>query len=483
MVHNRDKKEGLFRQESLERLSSPERLDQLMKVVNPVDWLTLSTFAGLVVVGLVWSIAGRIPITVEGRGVLIQPRQLVEFQSNISGQLKSLNVQGGQCVQKNQLLATIDPIDLRQQLQLAQGKLTQVQTQAQDSLALSSQRLTIERSANIATRSSFEQRLKDTRALTPVLRAKGLDATQEERRSLEQRLKNARSLVPVMQSRLEERKTLQSQGGISRDSILQVEQEYIQAQEEVANIEVQLKALEVKSTETERQYLENLRSVSDLQAQLQELDAKSKRLDQENLDTVTQRDREIQEVSREITRLEQQIVSNSKIVSTHAGCIIEMNATLGQVVQPGTKLGYLQIAGQNRTITGIGYLAVKDGKRIKPGMKIAITPDTVQRERFGGILGQVTQVSSLPITKEGILSAIGNAELAQTFLGTNGAVIEIEAALESDPNTASGYKWSSSKGTPEKITPGTTARMRITVEERSPITFVLPFLQELSGLK
>jgi len=45
MVFNRDsKKEGIFRQESLERLSSPERLDQLMQVLAPKDWLALAVF-------------------------------------------------------------------------------------------------------------------------------------------------------------------------------------------------------------------------------------------------------------------------------------------------------------------------------------------------------------------------------------------------------------------------------------------------------
>lgn len=63
-----DQKHSLFRKESLERLSSPERLDQLMQVVSPKSWLPLASLGSLVVVVVVWSIYGRIPITVEGRG-------------------------------------------------------------------------------------------------------------------------------------------------------------------------------------------------------------------------------------------------------------------------------------------------------------------------------------------------------------------------------------------------------------------------------
>lgn len=482
MVFNREKKESLFRQESLERLSSPERLDQLMKVVSPADWLTLSAFCGLIAMGLVWSILGRIPITVEGRGIFIQPRRVIDFQSNISGQLKSLNIKGGQCVQKDDVLATVDPIDLREQLQLSRGKLTQLQAQAENSSALSSQRMELERSAIAASRMSLVQRLQDSRTLTPILQVKGLDAIQGQRRSLQQRLQDSQTLVPVMQARLEERRILQAQGAIPKDSMLQVEQEYTQARQSVAEIEAQLQELDVKSTETDRQYLENLRASSDLQAQLQELDTQGKRLDQENLETTTQRTKEIQEVSREVAHLEQQITHSSRIVSAQAGCILEVNTAVGQVVQTGANLGKMQIAGQGNAMMGISYFAIKDGKQVKPGMAIAITPDTVQRERFGGIQGKVTEVSALPVTKEGVLSVIGNAEVVQTLLA-QGAVVEIAAYLEADAKTMSGYRWSSSKGPDAKITPGTTASVRVTIEERAPITFLLPFLQALGGFK
>ena len=48
--------------------------------------------------------------------------------------------------------------------------------------------------------------------------------------------------------------------------------------------------------------------------------------------------------------------------------------------------------------------------------------------------------------------------------------------------TFSGYKWSSSERAQLKISPGTTTTVRVTVEERSPMTFILPILREWSGL-
>ena len=162
---------------------------------------------------------------------------------------------------------------------------------------------------------------------------------------------------------------------------------------------------------------------------------------------------------------------------------MELTTTLGQVVQPGSRLGTIRIGKGDESPIGLSYFALKDGKQLQPGMSILITPDTVQRERFGGIVGKITRVSPLPVTPEGTASVIGNAEVVKNLMGEQGAAIEVKANLLSDSSTFSGYKWSSSKGPKLKITSGTTAIVRVTVEERAPITFVLPILRELADMK
>ena len=64
-------KRTIFRKESLERLSSPEQLDQLMQIVTLRSWLILATLGGLVGLALLWSFWGRIPVTTTGRAVLV----------------------------------------------------------------------------------------------------------------------------------------------------------------------------------------------------------------------------------------------------------------------------------------------------------------------------------------------------------------------------------------------------------------------------
>ena len=82
---NNKEKPQIFREESLERLSSPERLDRLMQIVDRRDWLPLSTLGALVAAAIVWSIFGRIPVNVTSKGLLILPRRVVNIQSPVEG--------------------------------------------------------------------------------------------------------------------------------------------------------------------------------------------------------------------------------------------------------------------------------------------------------------------------------------------------------------------------------------------------------------
>jgi HlyD family secretion protein len=90
-------------------------------------------------------------------------------------------------------------------------------------------------------------------------------------------------------------------------------------------------------------------------------------------------------------------------------------------------------------------------------------------------------VSAFPVTKEGMLSLIGNAEVVAA-LAAQGPSLEVVTALAPDPGTFSQYQWSSSQGPPLQITSGTTMTARVVVEQRAPMTYLLPVLRETSGL-
>ncbi|MHC5939183.1 NHLP bacteriocin system secretion protein [Nostoc sp.] len=476
-------KPSIFRKESLERLSSPERLDQLMQVVSPRSWLPLVALGSIVGVAVIWSIYGRIPITVEGQGVLIYPSNVVQLQSKSAGQLMTFNVKVGDVVKKGQLLGTIDQAELRKQLQQQQAKLTELESQDQAVGSLQGQRLEQEKRSQQQQSHYLQQRILELRATTPLLKTKGNTSIGQQRQGLEQRLKQAQALTPVFLQRMEIRKQLfKKEGAISGDQALTAEQEYLQNLEKVVDIQNQLKELDVKATQTEKDYRENLSTIYDLQAQLKELDSKQASVAQQDLESLTARRKEIQEVKRQIAQLEVQLGNDSQIISQYSGRVLEITLTPGQVVSAGTRLATIEAENPKSKLVGVTYFPIADGKKIQPGMKIQVTPQTVKRERFGGIVGNVTSISRFPITKEAAANEVGNSEVLEGLVSQQQGLIQVFSDLDLDTNTPSGYKWSSSTGPHLKISSGTTTVVRVNVEERAPITFVLPILRSVSGI-
>lgn len=153
-------KDGLFRQESLEKLSSPERLDELMEVVNPRAWLSLTTIGALIVATLIWSILGKIPLNISGTGVLIQPRRLVQLQSSTQGQVLEIYIKPNSILKKNQIIATVDQSALKKQLQQQQEKLAQLQGQNRQTTELQKERIALEKQNLIAQRMNLERSLQ-----------------------------------------------------------------------------------------------------------------------------------------------------------------------------------------------------------------------------------------------------------------------------------------------------------------------------------
>jgi multidrug efflux pump subunit AcrA (membrane-fusion protein) len=61
-----------FRRRALERVSSPEELDRLVKVALPRMWIALAGLGVLILAAVIWAVAARVPTSVEGEGYLLR---------------------------------------------------------------------------------------------------------------------------------------------------------------------------------------------------------------------------------------------------------------------------------------------------------------------------------------------------------------------------------------------------------------------------
>lgn len=161
--------------------------------------------------------------------------------------------------------------------------------------------------------------------------------------------------------------------------------------------------------------------------------------------------------------------------------MLEVTAIPGQLIQPGERLGSIQAENSSEPLVSLTFFPDRDGKQIKPGMSAQITPSVVKREQFGGIVGEVTDVSPFPVTSQNITALVGNAELA-TQLAGNSAPVQVTILLKPDQQTNSGYSWTSSKGPNQKISTGTTASVQVRVGEIAPISYIIPIFRSWTGV-
>ncbi len=435
-----EEREGIFRKQALERMSSPDRLDQLIQIVSPKEWLLLGTCLTLGVILLAWCIWGQLATTVSGQGMLVRPRKIVEIQSRAAGELVNLQLRVGEEIKAGEVLGAIDQAEIRKQLEEDRPRLAVLEAQDREKNTLQQQQTRLQGR-------DFEAQEHDLKLQI---------ANREES------IRNDETLAVVLKKRLD-------------------------ALREAIQVGIEPK-ISYELLQTEKEYLENQAKISQLQAERSELESQIKQLDTRRtdlsrtlLEASTNRRNQILELHRNIALNEIQLERGTRIVSEYSGRVVEIAASPGQILSAGSRLAYVEVHESHDDLVCVMYFPVRDGKRIRPGMNIQATPESFKRERFGGIVGKVTTVSGFPVTKEGAALMLGNAELASQMLKVE-PHIEVVAELERDKTTYSGYKWSSSKGPQMPITAGTTTSGRVTVEMRSPITYLLPFLRGMSGV-
>jgi multidrug efflux pump subunit AcrA (membrane-fusion protein) len=102
-------KRQIYRKEALERMGSPEQLDQLMAVTGPRGWIALTGIGLLLLMAILWSVLGQVATTVEGHGVLVRLGGVKPVPAPAAGAVTAVLVQVGETVRQGAELARLIP--------------------------------------------------------------------------------------------------------------------------------------------------------------------------------------------------------------------------------------------------------------------------------------------------------------------------------------------------------------------------------------
>ncbi len=112
--------------------------------------------------------------------------------------------------------------------------------------------------------------------------------------------------------------------------------------------------------------------------------------------------------------------------------------------------------------------------RLRPGMRVLIEPLIVDPQNYGSMIGKVKEVFSYPVSEQELFQTIGNKQIVSFLLADKPAVTYLLVEPILDPNTKSGFKWTSKKGPPYSIPTGSVANLKLVIEEQPPISYLIP---------
>jgi HlyD family secretion protein len=180
-----------------------------------------------------------------------------------------------------------------------------------------------------------------------------------------------------------------------------------------------------------------------------------------------------------IKDLQIRLAQEGTVHAPHSGQVLGIEVDPGDFVQPGRALARMEaLFGEPGALV---FVPANEGKKIKTGMAIRISPSTVKPEEYGYIQGRVKSVSSYPVTRDEMVYYLQNDVLVNRLLQT-GEVLTVTATLDSDPRTPSGLSWSSSRGPDMSVEGGTVCTGSVVLARQRPITLLVPFLKKQLGL-
>ncbi|MBU1055152.1 MAG: NHLP bacteriocin system secretion protein [Proteobacteria bacterium] len=411
----------IFRKVALERLSSPEQLDQLMRITTPKGWVALIAAMGLLACAIFWGFWGTIPDKVAGQGILMKSGGVFKIVSNSAGRVQNLYFSVDDIIHSGQIVARLEQPEILDRIKSARAVLQELLGEREQIAVFGSNEMKLER-----------------------------ESMSNQKANLNRTIATLKVRIKYLENKIESQKVIMDMGLITK-------QQMMDTQEELNN--------------TRQQNRENLNK-------LQQISIRKLQLKNQQEKDLRAMEQKISEARRNIDQLQNDLNDTSKVVSPYTGRILEIAVDEGSVVGKGIPLISIELIGKNiKNLEAVLYFPPRQGKKIRLGMAAQISPSTVKQEKYGFIRGMVTYVSEFPSTHQGMMRDLQNEALVQN-LSQGGAPIEVRADLIPDPRTPSGYKWSSSNGPPIKVNTGTLCYSSVTISEQRPVSLIVPMFKK-----
>ena len=374
-----------------------------------------------------WATFWLVPTEVVGKGVLLLPENAGLLYARAAGQVRRLPIRVGDRVQRGQVLVELYLPVLEKELEQQRANLRELERQnlaldERDRLRLETEKTSVETAlAKLQGDSERYTALRSTYA--------------SKLRNLEWLAR--REVVAPLSSEVVNAEQGLTTTGVNLDQVRIEEKKVLTAYQQVK--------LAIETEALQRRYA-------------------------------------IDDLRRQIRVTEARLAYEGQLHADRDGEVLDLQVITGQTVAVGQRLGTIgRLAAGRVPLKAVSYFAPADARRLRNGMPVEVVPQWNQRSRFGGIVGKVRQVNTLPATEEDISTTIGNPQLAKALV-VSGPVMRAQIDLERDPASHDGFRWTLSRGSDVfPVREGLTVETHAYVEWRTPLSYMLPGLRSITG--
>ena len=123
----------IFRKTALDKISSPDQLDQVIVITPPSFWIAMIGAGVALLTALIWSIFGRVPVNVNANGIYMTGSGIHVVYSSNNGIVEDVLVRDGDAVKEGDVIARLSSKEINEKLELAETRRSEVEAVTIDS--------------------------------------------------------------------------------------------------------------------------------------------------------------------------------------------------------------------------------------------------------------------------------------------------------------------------------------------------------------
>jgi len=404
---------------------------QPLRIVSPAYVATTLLFIALIITVLIGSFIVRVPVVVEGQGMLMADSEVANFAilPENEGRLEEFLVKSGASISKGQTIARVSIPRLESDIETAQ-------------IALNG------------------------------LQQKNRLLSKYHKESLEV------ALVTLKQQRLEARNREQ----VLRDRLVRLERSVEGDAELIRRGFLSTRGGDILMTEkgqVEDQLFMGRRQLIEAEASYTEL---AQRLRREMLDL----DLQISNQGRQLNALLERRKLEGLIVSPYDGIVSELLVDLHQPVTRERRVASItptatMTSGKPEVTTAVVFVPAAMGKKLLLNMPVQLLPLIFEEQEFGRIEGVVTHISPDAADDDTLVKVFKNQRLVRKLFDTE-APYKVQVALNRDARSVTGLSWTGSRGPNRAMEPGTIVSSWVVYDQPRLIYLLLPAIKRIGEL-